>query len=292
MRAAQAALGENFTGWNSSYDGRPIPEAEMREWRDATVDRIRALKPRRVLEVGVGTGLLLARVAPDCEAYWATDFSATAVDALAEQVGRDPALAERVVLRTQPAHDVAELPGGFDTIILNSVVQYFPSAEYLLDVVRKLTSLLAPGGAFFIGDVRNLRSQRALATAVQLHRGNDTYPDPDTDTAPDPMEVRRGVERALRTEEELLVDPDFFAALRGEVDAVGAVAVEVKRGKHHNELTATATTSPCTSGPPGSGTVSRRSPGAVPWARRTTYATSWQRRTPRCCGSRACPTPG
>ncbi|MGW1779990.1 amino acid adenylation domain-containing protein, partial [Streptomyces sp. NPDC002143] len=233
LRAAQSALGENFTGWNSSYDGRPIPEAEMREWRDATVDRIRELKPRRILEVGVGTGLLLARLAPDCEVYWATDFSATAVDALGEHVGRDPALAERVVLRTQPAHDIDGLPGGLDTIVVNSVVQYFPGADYLLDVVRKLTSLLAPGGALFIGDVRNLRSQRALATAVRSHRGVDA----DADAGPGPSEVRRAVERALRAEEELLVDPDFFAALRGRIDSIAAVAVEAKRGRHHNELT-------------------------------------------------------
>ncbi|GKQ40463.1 hypothetical protein ALMP_69880, partial [Streptomyces sp. A012304] len=229
LKTARAALGENFTGWNSSYDARPLPEEEMREWRDATVARIRALRPRRVLEVGVGTGLLLAHVAPHCEAYWATDFSATAVDTLAEHVRRDPALAERVVLRTQPAHDLDGLPvGTFDTIVINSVVQYFPSAHYLLDVIRRLTSLLAPGGALFIGDVRNLRLLRALSTAVQSHRAG-----PDADTA----DLRRAVEQAVRDEEELLVHPDFFAALPARVDTIGAVTVELKRGRHHNELT-------------------------------------------------------
>ncbi|MEU1517123.1 non-ribosomal peptide synthase/polyketide synthase, partial [Streptomyces sp. NPDC005811] len=225
VASAPAALGDNFTGWNSSYDGRPIPEEEMREWRDTTVDRIRALKPRRILEVGVGTGLLLARLAPDCETYWATDFSATAVDTLAARLADRPELAERVVLRTQPAHDLAGLPGGFDTVVVNSVVQYFPSADYLLDVIRGLTSLLAPGGALFVGDVRNPRLRRALATAVHA---------PRTDG---PAALRGAVAQALRDEEELLVDPDFFAALPGRVDGIRAVAVEVKRGRFHNELT-------------------------------------------------------
>uniref|UniRef100_UPI0024A7A4D6 hypothetical protein n=1 Tax=unclassified Streptomyces TaxID=2593676 RepID=UPI0024A7A4D6 len=62
-----AEFGENFAGWNSSYDGQPIPLEDMREWRDSTVDRIKALHPRRVLEIGVGTGLLLAKIAPDCD---------------------------------------------------------------------------------------------------------------------------------------------------------------------------------------------------------------------------------
>ncbi|AXI80468.1 non-ribosomal peptide synthase/polyketide synthase [Peterkaempfera bronchialis] len=228
----EAAFGRNFVGWNSSYDASPIPVEQMREWRDATVSRILALRPRRVLEVGVGTGLLLSQIAPHCETYWATDFSATAIEALAAQVVRQEDLAERVVLQTRPAHDTEGLPAGtFDTIVINSVVQYFPSADYLADVIGKLMRLLAPGGALFIGDVRNLRLLRPLATAVQLHR---------TDAGADLATVRRAVEQALRVEKELLVHPDFFTALRehgADIGAdIGAVAVEVKRGRHHNEL--------------------------------------------------------
>ncbi|MEU2396021.1 amino acid adenylation domain-containing protein [Streptomyces sp. NPDC007369] len=224
----EADFGENFVGWNSSYDASPIPVEQMREWRDATVARILALHPRRVLEVGVGTGLLLSQIAPHCETYWATDFSATAIDALTAQVARQDGLAERIVLQTRPAHDTDGLPAGrFDTIVINSVVQYFPSADYLADVIGKLMRLLAPGGTLFVGDVRNLRLLRPLATAVQLHR---------TGADGDLAAVRRAVEQAVRVEKELLVDPDFFTVLRDR-GTVGAVAVEVKRGRHHNELT-------------------------------------------------------
>ncbi|TRV72173.1 amino acid adenylation domain-containing protein, partial [Streptomyces sp. 130] len=223
-----APFGDNFVGWNSSYDAQPIPEEQMREWRDATVSRILGLRPRRVLEIGVGTGLLLSRIAPHCESYWATDFSATAIDALTAQVAREERLAGRVVLQTRPAHDTDGLPAGaFDTIVINSVVQYFPSADYLADVIRKLMGLLAPGGALFVGDVRNLRLLRPFATAVQLHRTGDDA---------DPAAVRRAVEQAVRVEKELLVDPDFFTVLRAHGTDIGAVAVEVKRGRHHNEL--------------------------------------------------------
>ncbi|PJN21420.1 non-ribosomal peptide synthetase [Kitasatospora sp. CB02891] len=222
-------FGQNFVGWNSSYDASPIPVEQMREWRDATVARILALRPRRVLEVGVGTGLLLSQIAPHCESYWATDFSATAIDALTAQVARQENLADRVVLETRPAHHTDGLPTGqFDTIVINSVVQYFPSADYLADVIDRLTGLLAPGGALFVGDVRNLRLLRPLTTAVQLHRAGD-----DSDLAA----VRRAVEQAVRVEKELLVDPDFFTALRERGTGIGAVAVELKRGRHHNELT-------------------------------------------------------
>ncbi|CAM5617351.1 Non-ribosomal peptide synthetase OS=Streptomyces rimosus subsp. rimosus (strain ATCC / DSM 40260/ JCM 4667 / NRRL 2234) OX=1265868 GN=SRIM_001175 PE=4 SV=1 [Streptomyces rimosus subsp. rimosus] len=35
------AFGEDFSGWDSSYTGEPIPLSEMRAWRDAIVDRVR-----------------------------------------------------------------------------------------------------------------------------------------------------------------------------------------------------------------------------------------------------------
>ncbi|OSC57827.1 hypothetical protein B5180_37605, partial [Streptomyces sp. BF-3] len=132
--------------WNSSYDGQPIPLEDMREWRDSTVDRIKALHPRRVLEIGVGTGLLLAKIAPDCDEYWGTDFSPTVIEDLRHHIEADPHLTEKVTLRTQAAHEHGDLKKNhFDTIILNSVVQYFPNADYLLHVIRQALELLTPG---------------------------------------------------------------------------------------------------------------------------------------------------
>jgi len=222
-------FGEDFTGWASSYDDQPIPLEQMLEWRKQTIDRILSLKPRRVLEIGVGTGLLLSQLAPGCQAYWATDFSAPVIDTLAQQVDQDPELAQRVVLRTQPAHDTHGLPAGFfDTVILNSIVQYFPNSDYLLDVLTQVLSVLAPGGTVFLGDVRNLRLLRALATAVQLQRAQGAI---DTPT------LRRRVDQALRVEKELLIDPEFFPALAATHPDIAGVDIRIKRGRYHNELT-------------------------------------------------------
>ncbi|MHC5932479.1 class I SAM-dependent methyltransferase, partial [Nostoc sp.] len=65
----------NFVGWNSSYTNQPIPAEQMREWVDNQVEQILALQPKRVLEIGCGTGLILFRIAPHCTKYWGTDFS-------------------------------------------------------------------------------------------------------------------------------------------------------------------------------------------------------------------------
>ena len=226
--AAPVVLGEDFGGWNSSYTGAPIPLGQMREWRAAAVDRIQGLGSGRVLEIGVGSGLLLAQLAPDCVEYWGTDFSAPTILTLQAAVAGQ-SWGDRVRLRVQPA-DVADgLPEGhFDVVVLNSVVQYFPSAGYLMDVLAGAMRLLAPGGALFIGDVRNLSLLQAFTTGMLCA---DTTGGEDTAAV-----VRERVRREMLAEQELLLAPEFFAALPQHLPDIAAVEVQLKRMGAVNEL--------------------------------------------------------
>jgi len=45
------------------------------------------------------------------------------------------------------------------------------------------------------------------------------------------------VRRLVRQEQELMVAPDFFAALGEHLPGIHCVDVMLKRGWHHNELT-------------------------------------------------------
>src|SRR5690606_15555548 len=97
----------------------------------------------------------LAEVAPHCDRYIATDVSAAAVAGLTRALRQVP-WQDRVELRTQPAHVTDGLsPGSFDTVVLNSIVQYFPTKAYLAEVLDRAVELLTDGGTLFIGDVRN-----------------------------------------------------------------------------------------------------------------------------------------
>ncbi len=217
----------NTVGWNSSYTGRPIPEAEMREQVEGTVGRLRGLRPRRVLEIGCGTGLLLFRVAPGCERYVGTDFSGAAL----EQVRREARARglTQVELEQRWADDFEGIAAGsFDLVVLNSVVQYFPGMEYLVRVLEGAVRALAPGGHVFVGDVRSRPLLEALAAGIELERARASL---------GREELRRRVERRVRQEQELVIEPEFFAALREHLPGIGAVEVEPKRGWHHNELT-------------------------------------------------------
>ncbi len=223
----RAELGQDFGGWNSSYTGAPIPLEEMREWRAAAVERIRGLGPGRVLEIGVGSGLLLAPLAPGCVEYWGTDFSEPTIHKLQGAVASQ-SWGDRVRLRVQPADVTEGLPAGyFDVVVLNSVIQYFPSAGYLLDVLAAAMGLLAPGGAVFIGDVRNLSLLGAFTAGIVSADSTDG------DTA---AVIRERVRREMLAEQELLVAPEFFVALPQHLPEVAAVDVQLKAMGAVNEL--------------------------------------------------------
>ncbi|WP_139829494.1 methyltransferase, partial [Mycobacterium gastri] len=219
-------LGEDFSGWNSSYTGAPIPLAQMRQWRQATVDRISALAPQRILEIGVGSGLLLTPLAPHCVEYWATDFSAPTIQALHDALAGQP-WGDRVRLQVQPADNIDGLPHNhFDVVVLNSVIQYFPSAAYLLDVLSATMRLLTPGGALFIGDVRNLTLLTAMTTAITCTQ------DPNAPAAA----IREQVGRNLLSEHELLLAPEFFTTLTRHLPDIAAVDIQLKQMESVNEL--------------------------------------------------------
>jgi amino acid adenylation domain-containing protein len=216
----------NISGWKSSYTGSAIPAEEMREWVNGTVDRILSLRPHYVLEIGCGSGLLLSRIAPHCAAYCGTDFSPVTLRLLEEQIAAWGL--GQITLLPRSADEFADFePGSFDTVVLNSVVQYFPGIQYLVRVIEGAVRVTKPGGSIFIGDVRNLSLLEAFCASVELPR------------APAHMtlaKLQEAVRKRLAEEPELVIDPAFFPALRRHFPSVGHVELLPKRGACHNEM--------------------------------------------------------
>jgi SAM-dependent methyltransferase len=220
----------SFIGWKSSYTREAIPDAEMQQWLLATVNRIGSLRPRKVLEIGSGVGLLVQHLAPSTEEYVATDISRSAVKQLSGWLSPRRDL-KHVEVMHRSATELGDLePGRFDTVVLNSVVQYFPNIEYLLTVLRGAARLVTSGGRIFVGDVRNLRLLTMFHSAVQLSRA------PPSTTV---RELRKRIVRAMAQETELVIDPAFFTNLTEHQVGIGSVDVDVqlRRGRAANELT-------------------------------------------------------
>ncbi|MBB6145125.1 amino acid adenylation domain-containing protein [Silvibacterium bohemicum] len=226
---AEAGRDQEFeiSGWNSSYTGEAIPEAEMRLWVDETVARIEALRPRRVLEIGCGTGLLLLRLAARCEAYTGIDFSAGVLNRLGSFLRTKPEL-RHVELRPGLAHELKFLEDdSVDLVILNSVAQYFPDLDYFDQVITEAIRVTRRGGSIFIGDVRSLPLLEAYHTSVQLHKAAG-----ETNLE----SLRQRIFLAQRNEEELLLAPEWFEDLPRRVEKAGRVEMFLKTGAYDNEL--------------------------------------------------------
>jgi amino acid adenylation domain-containing protein len=216
----------DIVGWNSSYTGAPLSADEMGEQVNGAVERIGALGGRRVLEIGCGTGLLLLRLADDTERYVGTDFSAPALKRLSATV--EARGWDHVELWERTAEDFGGIaPGSFDVVVLNSVVQYFPDVDYLVRVLREAMRVVGPTGSVFVGDVRHLPLLPALHAEIEVRRADGASA----------AEIRERIARRGEQEQELVLDPAFFAALSAELENCGGISIQIKRGWSHNELT-------------------------------------------------------
>ncbi|NTX02061.1 non-ribosomal peptide synthetase, partial [Myxococcus sp. CA040A] len=217
---------EEFAGWSSAVTGEAMPREVMREWLAATCARILERRPRRVLEIGCGTGAILEHVAPVCEEYWATDVSPVSLETAAARARRVGA-AGRTRLLLRKAEEGGYAEGRFDVVVVNSVVQYFPSAAYLVDVLRHAVAATRPGGVVYVGDVRHLGLHADFQRHVALSRaaGQTSLED-----------LERQASRAAQLEEELLVDPRFFQVLARELPRLSGVRLLVRGGATANEL--------------------------------------------------------
>ena len=224
----------DLSGWRASDTGRPLPPEHMVEWVERAVALVLRSRPRRVLELGCGTGLLLHRLNRQVEVYVGTDVSRTAVERL-QRAGLpgvavvEAAAHEARSARVQRALESLAGEGARpDCVVLNSVTQHFPNVEYLALVLRDAIDLVAAGGTVVVGDVRH------AALLGHYCRWLERAADP---AAPPEELERRAAARAAR-EEELLIDPRLLARVAAAVtDRTVLISVHAKTMRADTELT-------------------------------------------------------
>jgi len=222
-------VGFNTQGWNSSYTGEELPEAEMLEWVQLTVSEILGLAPIAAYEIGCGTGMLLLRVAPTCQRYVAVDFSPVTLDRVRAQLKSVPTLEKSVELLERMADDFSGFDqDSFDTVVLNSVAQFFPSSSYLNRVLEGAIEIVRPGGRIFAGDMQNLPLRALFLSSVELFRSDD-------DQAPTAIMDR--IRRRIRLEPWLFVSPAYFLNLARKHKKVSRIEIEPRPGRADNEVT-------------------------------------------------------
>jgi amino acid adenylation domain-containing protein len=217
----------NVASWNDSYTGKPYPQTAMQEWRDTTVEQILELAPKRVWEIGCGTGMLLFKIAPHSQNYLGTDIAAAGLNYI-EQHLEQQSLQDKVTLKQSAANQFDSFKtNDYDLVIMNSVIQYFPSLDYFLSVIEGAINAVTTRGAIFIGDVRNFDLLEAFHTAVEFYRAADELSIQD---------LRQQIQKSISTEGELLIAPNFFIALKQKFTRITQVQIQLKRGYAQTEM--------------------------------------------------------
>lgn len=147
----------NTSGWISSYTGERIPEPQMRAWLDSTLRRISALDPVNVLEIGCGLGIIAYPLSRSVRSYLACDFSSSIIEANranARLIDTGDLSFFECEAADIDRHADRVRAAGVDTVIINSVVQYFPDAAYLESVLDKVLAIDTVRHVF-VGDIRN-----------------------------------------------------------------------------------------------------------------------------------------
>jgi malonyl-CoA O-methyltransferase len=213
-----------FSRSAGAYDARA---AVQREVQERVLALLREVAPgaRRLLDVGSGTGALLARLCAE-----RPGLAAAAVDLAPGMCAATRRAAPRTAVAAADAEALPFRAASFELVVSTSTLQWLPRLDTALAEMHRV---LAPGGALAL----------ALFGARTLHELRTSWRDarPATDLArTHRFHTRAELEAALReagfelagVEEEELVErhPDARAVLRALKDVGASVAVP-ERGR-------------------------------------------------------------
>lgn len=131
-----------FDVWSRFYDAPLVQRLTYRPEQDAVLAGLVRRAPRRVLDVGCGTGLLAARIRRELQgaAVVGCDFSAGMLERAA---GNAPGLP----LARGSALALPFRAGAFDAVVSTEAFHWFPDQPAAL---REFHRVLAPGGCLLV----------------------------------------------------------------------------------------------------------------------------------------------
>ncbi|HKH61041.1 MAG TPA: amino acid adenylation domain-containing protein [Flavitalea sp.] len=219
----------NIVGWNDSFTKEAIPAEQMKEWLDDIIELILSKNPGNVLEIGSGSGLIYYQLAGRVKKYIGTDISRSSISQIQQRISKGLRDYGDTELKVCAAHEVSlDENEEVDTIVINSVAQYFPGEDYLSRVIKKSISLLKGKGRIVIGDVRDNRLLRLFKSRLLMQRLQDSV---------SVREFNWLVDQDVLNEEELCFSPDYFYNLTEVFPEITHVEIQWKRSSYINELT-------------------------------------------------------
>jgi len=148
----QASSFENY----KMQVGRPVNDTE---W-DALVADIRNKlvlneKIDSIIDVGCGNGLILSQLKDSADDIYGIDYAASMVEHAKK-------LLPYGYFKVGEAAKLDFKHGAFDRVLSYSIFHYFPSEEYILQVIDELIRVTKQGGIILIGDLLDKRFEAKI----------------------------------------------------------------------------------------------------------------------------------
>lgn len=212
----------NHVGWNSSITRMPYTDKEMYEWRDDTIDAILSQKPKKILEIGCGTGMMLFSLIDSIDQYTGIDLSEKGIEYVKSRLNE-----EQKKKTSFYVLDVDKLPeikeDGFDMVIMNSASQYMGGEDHFAEIMSKCADKLADEGRILIGDVKEEWNRKRFYIACETYEG-------------DKRELEKRINARQNTDFEFYMSIEYIKDMYKKVSRIKNVDILSKRGSCATEM--------------------------------------------------------
>ena len=160
----------SMSGWKNSYNNEEFTPEELEEYINDSVIKLKPYlnkESTRVLEVGVGSGMIAHRIAPLCKEYVGSDISRIVLDrlhALNEANGID-----NMTLYNCGADEISSINKKYDVIFMSSVTEYFSGVNYMRKVLEDCIDNIEQNGHILIADVFGLETKEMYRESVERY---------------------------------------------------------------------------------------------------------------------------
>lgn len=180
------------------------------ECRNVTADA-------RILEVGIGSGMIAMQLAPCCKTYSGCDISKIVLDKL------DGMAKERKMnnLRLYPyaADEIYHIQEKFDIILMSSVTEYFSGYNYLRKVIERCIEQIDGKGVILFADIFDLDKKDSYRQSVYQY-----------------AKAHPGVRYKRDFSHELFIPHEYWKDIANQFPQITKTFISDKIGRYKNEI--------------------------------------------------------
>lgn len=218
----QADHAENqavMSGWCNSYNNNEFHDEELKEYVDNSRNKLDMyLNPdSKILEVGIGSGMIAMQLAPFCNIYAGCDISEIVLGKL-DGIAKENGIIN-LQLYNYAADEIDKIPDKFDIILMSSVTEYFNGYNYLRKVIERCIGQIRGKGVILFADIFDLDKKEDYRQSVYRY-----------------AKANPGVRYKRDFSHELFIPHEYWKDIANQFPQIAKTIISDKLGRYKNEI--------------------------------------------------------